>query len=119
MHVIQVVSLFRVAELGSRSSTRHPYNGVLERFESNVPTQPSEPGGRFPFGATTFNFFWLFRGVPSATPRSGTSSDLKSALVREEVTFAAYILLASRRKAPRDPALHGSVRLSSPFRLRY
>jgi platelet-activating factor acetylhydrolase len=48
------------------------------------------PGGRFPVGATTFKLAVPRRPLSSVKVRSGTSSELKHALVLEEVAFTAY-----------------------------
>ena len=50
----------------------------------------SNPGGRFPVGATTFRLTVPRHPVSSVKVRSGTSSELKHALMLEEVAFTAY-----------------------------
>lgn len=48
------------------------------------------PGGRFPVGATTFKLPVPQHTVSGVKVRSGPSSELKHALVLEEVAFTAY-----------------------------
>ena len=48
------------------------------------------PRGRFPVGATTFKLAVSRCPLSSVKVRSGTSSELKHALVLEEVAFTAY-----------------------------
>lgn len=49
-----------------------------------------DAGGRFPVGATTFKLAVPRRLVSNTKVRSEISSDLKHALVLEEVAFTAY-----------------------------